>query len=145
MKKALTGDGGQQYFEVYMKDALVPGGYEGVQTLRGTLVSARPAARPRELMVAMADAATPEVTLKLDAPMAGTLETGCAIEFEGVPTAFTAAPFMLTFDAERAKIKGLKLKPAGNTKTTAAGGNGGSCALPVKLKLPGSAEAAAKR
>jgi len=111
LKKALMGEGSQQYFEANMKGAQVPGGAEGVQFFKGTVVAARPAVRPRELVVAIADTSTPELTLKLDTPVPGTPEIGCTIEFDGVAEAFTQEPFMLTFAVERAKIKGLKMKP----------------------------------
>jgi hypothetical protein len=51
--------------------------------------------------------------LKLDAPLKGKPEIGEEIEFEGVPSAFQPDPFMVTFDVEVAKIKGLTVKPAG--------------------------------
>jgi len=39
-------------------------------------------------------------------------EIGEEIEFEGVPSAFQPDPFMITFDTEVAKIKGLKVQAA---------------------------------
>jgi len=109
LKKVLTGEGGQQYFDGNMKGSLVPGGAEGVQTFRGTLLAAKPAAKPKELVVAVADSSTPEATLKLDTPLTGAVEIGAAIEFAGVPQAFEIQPFMVTFDVERENVKGLKM------------------------------------
>jgi hypothetical protein len=83
-----------------------------VRKFKGTLIEARPATRSKELIVGLADAKVPEVTLKLDAPLTGKPEVGCEIEFEGVPAAFTADPFNITFDVERAKIEGLKVQAA---------------------------------
>jgi hypothetical protein len=92
-----------------MKDAHVPGGAENIQKFKGTLIEARPAARPKELILGLADPTAPEVTLKLDSPINGTPETGSELEFEGVPVAFAKDPFMVTFDVEKEKIVGLKV------------------------------------
>src|SRR5581483_5667707 len=105
VKQALTADNGPQYFETEMKGTLVQG-------LKGKLISAKPAVRSKELIVGLADPNTPEVTLKLDAPLKGKPETGSEIEFEGIATAFQPDPFMVTFDVDSAKIKGLKLQAA---------------------------------
>jgi tetratricopeptide (TPR) repeat protein len=111
VKRELTAADGARYFESSMKGALVQG-------LKGRLISAKPAVRAKELVVGLADPNTPEVTLKLDAPLKGQSEPGCDIEFEGVPSAFQPDPFMVTFDVEAAKIKGLKVHsvPAGGTQ-----------------------------
>ena len=111
VKSTLTADGGAQYFETQMKGTLV-------KDLKGKLISAKPAVHSKELVVGLADPNTPEVTLKLDAPLKGKPETGCEIEFEGVPSAFQPDPFMVTFDVEAAKIKGLKVQaaPAGGRR-----------------------------
>ena len=74
-------------------------------------MDAKPACRSKELLVAISDAKNPEVTLKLDAPLTGKPETGTPIEWEGVPSAFSKEPFMLTMDTEKAKIQGLKATP----------------------------------
>jgi hypothetical protein len=109
LKKELTGDNGEQFFASSMKDAHVPGGAENIQKFKGTLIEARPAARPKELILGLADPTAPEVTLKLDSPINGTPETGSELEFEGVPVAFAKDPFMVTFDVEKEKIVGLKV------------------------------------
>jgi hypothetical protein len=123
VKRALTAADGAQYFESSMKGALVQG-------LKGRLISAKPAVRSKELVVGLADPNTPEVTLKLDTPLKGKPEPGCDMEFEGIPTAFQPDPFMVSFDVEAAKIKGLKVHsvPAGGTpgrKKKPACGRGG--------------------
>ncbi|HEY2018192.1 MAG TPA: hypothetical protein VGH38_32020 [Bryobacteraceae bacterium] len=112
LKKELTSPNAAQYFDANMKGADVPGGAGGVSAFKATILSARPALRPKELVVAIADAKTPEVTLRLDTALAAKPETGSEIEFDGVPDSFTADPFMVTFQVERANIKGLKLQAA---------------------------------
>jgi len=54
-----------------------------------------------------------EITLKLDTPLAGKPETGGTIQWTGVPKAFTKDPFMLTMEAEKAKVENLKTTPCG--------------------------------
>ena len=51
------------------------------------------------------------MTLKLDAAATGKPETGTEIQFKGVPAAFVKDPFMLTMDAEKANVEGLKMTP----------------------------------
>ena len=108
IKEALTSADGS-YWET-MKGSLVPGGAEGVKKLKGTVISARPSIRPKELVVAI-DGKTPDVTLKLDAPLSGKVAEGSDIEFEGVPTALSKNPFMVTFEVEKANVV-AKVEPA---------------------------------
>jgi tetratricopeptide (TPR) repeat protein len=105
IKKELTGPNGDQYFESNVKGAAVP-------KLKGTVISAKPPVRSKELIIGLENAAVPEATLKLDTALAGKPKTGSVIEFEGVPAAFTKDPFMITFDTEKAKITGLEVEAA---------------------------------
>ncbi len=104
IRDQLTGSGGQQFFETQLKGAAVP-------KLKGTLVEARPACRPRELVVAVSDAKTGEVVLKLDVPLAGKPEVGGEIQWEGVPSDFQASPLVLTMGTDKARIENLKMAP----------------------------------
>ena len=117
IKSQLADTNGQKYFDEQMK------GF-GVPKLKGVLMDARPACRPKELLVAVPEPdqqGTPQsvITLKLvtddDKPdaLAGKPETGAGVEiqWEGAPSAFTKEPFMLTMDTEKAKISGLNLTP----------------------------------
>jgi hypothetical protein len=84
-----------------------------VPQLRGVLVDAKPACRPRELTVAVPlpdSQQTPraEILLKLDKPLTGKPELNQEFHWEGVPAAFTKDPFLLTMDTETVKIEGLK-------------------------------------
>ena len=106
IKGALSEPNGEQYFQSSLKDANVP-------QLKGALVSAKPACRPKELTVAVGQDAPAEITLKLDKPLTGKPEAHAEFQWQGVPTAFTASPFMLTMDTETAKIEGLKVSPCG--------------------------------
>ena len=110
IKSQLTDTNGQQYFENNMKGLAIP-------KLKGTLVEAKPACRPKELLVAvpLPDAKPPytsEISLKLDAPLTGKPEDSLELTWaDGVPSAFTKDPFLLTIDVEKAKIEGLKITP----------------------------------
>jgi hypothetical protein len=104
VKDALAAENGTQYFESELKDAAVP-------QLRGTVVRATPECRPKELVISTLQSQEPEIALKLDKPVAGKLTGTPEIVWEGVPVAFQPAPFLLTMDAEVAKISGIETTP----------------------------------
>jgi len=104
IKGQLADQNGDQYFEGQLKNADLP-------PLKGTVIEGKPACRSKELIVGLSDATHAEVTLKLDSALSGKAEPGNEIQFKGVPSAFTKDPFMLTMDAEKAKIDGLKSTP----------------------------------
>jgi hypothetical protein len=124
MKRELNEYNGEQYFQGQLKDATLP-------MLKGALVEARPACRPKELLVALPqpDTSKPyraEITVKLDKPLAGQPEPDSEFQWQGVAAAFTREPFMLIVNAETAKLDGLKTTPCattvvrpGTTETTA--------------------------
>ncbi|MBZ5577002.1 MAG: hypothetical protein LAP40_10630 [Acidobacteriia bacterium] len=108
VKGQLADTNGEQYFADQLKNSAVP-------QLRGTLVGAVPECRPKELLVAvpLPDDKSPkaEITLKLDMPLTGKPDLNAEFHWEGVPSAFTKDPFMLTMDTEKAKVEGLNLTP----------------------------------
>jgi hypothetical protein len=104
IKGQLADTNGMQYFESTLKNAQVP-------KLKGTVVEGKCRAKEIQVAVPLPDqqgTPVPEITLKLDAPLTGKPELG-EIQWEGVPTAFTKDPFMLTMETEKAKIEGLKV------------------------------------
>jgi len=115
IKAKLADTDGQQYFEGQLKDSDMSGA-NGAKLLKGTLVEGKPACRSKELLVAIplpdqTGAPVPEITLKLDAPLTGKAETGAEVQWNGVPSAFTKDPFMLTMDTDKTKIDGLNVTP----------------------------------
>lgn len=107
LKRELTAANGEQYFESSVKGAAIPGGAHGVQKFKGTLISSKPPAAPKELVLGVVDPDTPDVTLKLENPMRGKADAGTVLEFEGVVSGFSKEPFMLTLDVdENSKISG---------------------------------------
>ena len=136
IKSQLADTNGEKYFDDQLKGS-------GVPKLKGVVIDARPACRPKELVVAVPEPdqqGTPQsvITLKLvadDKPdaLAGKPDTGATVEiqWEGVPSAFTKEPFMLTMDTEKASITGLNVTPC--------------AAPPVKKAAPKKSAPAAKK
>ena len=90
-----------------VKGAALPGGANGITKFKGTLIQQKPALNPKELVVGITSPDTPEVTLKLETPLRGKADPGTVLQFEGVASAFTKDPFMLTFDVDsKDKIEG---------------------------------------
>jgi hypothetical protein len=122
IKGALSDSNGEQYFAGELKDSAVP-------PLKGTLMEATPECRPKELLVAVPlpplpdaqqQSAPIEIRLKLDKPLTGKPEVKTEFQWEGVPSAFTREPFLLTMDVETARLQDLKTTP---------------CASPVKSRV----------
>jgi len=109
IKDELVGANGQQYFDSSMKDAQIP-------ELTGFLVEQR----PKELMIAITDKTTPEITLQLDSPVPGKVEPGTQLTFTGVGKTFSKEPFMVTMETERKNIKGLPAAAAPAKRAPAA-------------------------
>jgi len=120
VKKELTGPGGASYFENSVKGALLPGGVNDIKKFKATLIEAKPAKNPKQLVVAIADADTPEVTLVLEEALVGSAPKGTPLEFEGVATTFSADPFNLTFEVEKGQVTGWPA-PAPAAKKAPAG------------------------
>jgi len=99
IRTALTGPDGASYFAQNMKGAQPP-------AFTGKLISATPETKPKTLVLAIADGKTADVTINLDAALPGTAEGDTFITFQGVPDSYTASPFMVTFTAAKADIKG---------------------------------------
>jgi tetratricopeptide (TPR) repeat protein len=120
IRMELMGENGPNYFEARMHDAVLPGGVNGVEKLKGTLVSASPPVRPKELVLAIENPSMPDVTLKLDSALPGSMEPGSEIEFEGVAKGYTKEPFMVMFEVDKAKLAGWTGKNEERKKSSAA-------------------------
>jgi len=118
VKTGLTGDNPDQFFEGSVKEAGLPG-----NNLRwkGKIVSMKPAIRPKTLVVAV-EKPEGDVTLSLDMPLAGKMEPGEEIQFEGTVKAYQKEPYMLTLEVEKEKLVGWtgKNAPAGKKAAPAA-------------------------
>jgi hypothetical protein len=107
IRDELVGPNGQQYFESSMKDAHKP-------RHRATVDEQR----PKEILIAVTDKVTPELTLQLETPLNVKVEPGTELQFEGIGKSFTAEPFMVVMEVDRKNISGLPAaapakKPAG--------------------------------
>jgi len=90
---------GDTYFDA-MKGALLPGEpgkAKGFTKFKARLISMSPANKPKELVLALEKPDVPDVTLKFEEPLPGTMEPGAELEFEGVPDAYRKEPFTVTF------------------------------------------------
>jgi len=90
--------------------------------LKGTVLSATPALRPKSLTLAMTQSSEAEVTLTLDAALARKLEPGTVIEFEGAePVEYSPTPFMVKMQGGKITA-GLPEAPKPAPKPKAAPG-----------------------
>jgi hypothetical protein len=119
---------GDEYF-ANMKGALLPGEYgksKGVEKFKAKIVSMTPENKPKELVLALEKPDVPDVTLKFDEALPGTMEPGSVIEFEGVPDSYTKEPFMVTFLVTKEQLgdswTGKNAPPRGKGKGPARGG-----------------------
>lgn len=102
IKKFLTASDGTEYFRLQLLHSDIPGGVRGLRWLKGTVVSSEAVGTTRNIVLAMSDRDTPEVTLKVDRlpPANVHIRKGAVVEFDGAGAAFTPSPFMLTFEVE---------------------------------------------
>ena len=105
IKDALTGDTAETYFGS-MKDALLPGGANGVQKFAAKVISMEPALKPKTLIVSIQDGTTPDATLKFEAALPGKVDPGTAIKFSGVAQSYTGNPFMVVFNVDKGDLEG---------------------------------------
>jgi hypothetical protein len=117
VKAILTADGGQAKFDADIKESALP-------KFSGKIVSMTPALRPKTVVVSVDDADGPsDCTLTFEAPLAGKMEPGETLTFEGIAKSFTASPYMLTVLVEKDKLEGWtgKNAPAARKPTTKKG------------------------
>ncbi|HEV8415902.1 MAG TPA: hypothetical protein VGQ49_20085 [Bryobacteraceae bacterium] len=122
IKDPLTKDGGEAYFEMNVKGALLPGGANGVQKFRAKIVSMTPATKPKEIVLALEQPNVPDVTLELSQALPGKMEPGEELQFEGVAKSYTKQPFMVVFDVEPNQIEGWTGKNATPARSSAGKG-----------------------
>ena len=98
--------------KLYDALGLAPGDYLEVELYKDN----RLLVTPKELVLSMDTTqnvgSEGEVTLKVEGGLRGKADPGIEIEFEGVPSAYSKDPFMLTFDVEKEKLKGWPVQAA---------------------------------
>ena len=125
---------GDSYFDQNMKGALLPGDpgkAKGFEKFKAKLVSMTPANKPKQLVLALEKPDVPDVTLKFEEPLAGNMEPGAILEFEGVPDAYTKEPFMVTFLVTPDQLTGWT---GTNPKSGARGAGKGRAGKGTKAK-----------
>jgi hypothetical protein len=106
LRENLTKDGGEAYFDMNVKDALLPGGANNVMKFKGKIVSMTPATEPKEIELAIEHAGVADAKLVFEMPLAGKMEVGEELSFEGKAVMYTKEPFMITFDIEKDQMEG---------------------------------------
>ena len=124
IKDPLLKDGGEVYFEMNVKGALLPGGANGVQKFKAKIVSMTPEIKPKQIVLALEQPNVPDVTLELSKALPGKMEAGEELQFEGVAKSYTRQPFMVDFDVEPDQIAGWTGKNAAPARSSAGKSKG---------------------
>jgi hypothetical protein len=98
MRRKLESPEGDTYFAT-LKGTPLP-------KLKGTLLRATPANKPKELVLGVGDATAEEVIVKVETAFPNEAEFGTVLEFEGTIDAFTKAPFSVIVLSNPGKIDG---------------------------------------
>ena len=82
-----------------------------MRVFKGTVLSSKLTDHPVELVLAISDNRTPEVTLQLvdSGFLKGAVPPGTVVEFSGVVTAFTPNPFMVTWEVHNRDAGSFKI------------------------------------
>jgi hypothetical protein len=103
LKMALSAPDGVMYFDMGMKGAMLP-------TAKGKVVKLEPAVKPKTILVAIedgkSDGTVADATLKFEMPLAGKVDVGTELTFEGVGESFTQSPFMVTMTVDKDALHG---------------------------------------
>lgn len=110
IKDALTGADGANYFGSNMKDTKV-------LPLKGKVVKLEPAQRPKTILIEVEDGTTSDTptanaTLKFETPLAGKVDEGTELTFEGVAESYTGSPLMVIFNVDKNDLHGWTGKNA---------------------------------
>ncbi len=108
IRRQLEAPEGDKYFASDVQGKVLP-------KLHGTVIHATPLRTPRELILSMTEPSSnepssPDVTLKLSAPLARPAPPGSTISFQGTGESYTKAPFALVVTADTAELGSAKPK-----------------------------------
>lgn len=107
-KAILTGDDGQTQFDAQIKESALP-------KFTGKIVSLTAAPRGTKSVVVLVDDekdGKADCTLTFEAPLAGKMEPGETLSFEGIAKSYVKDPYMLTVLVEKDKLEGWTGKNA---------------------------------
>jgi len=105
LKTILTADGGQAKFDADIKDSALP-------PFKGKIISMTPALKPKTVVLAVEKDGVADCTLTFETALAGKMEAGEEIGFEGIAKSFTKDPYMLIMTVEKDKLTGWTGKNA---------------------------------
>ena len=105
IKGALTAPNGEPYFASERKGQCADFGWNSHRS------EARVPAHKVVVSLSRSTERVAEAVLKLSRPLTGKVEPNSGLRFEGVATAFTREPFLLTMDVEPTGVTGLKTTP----------------------------------
>jgi hypothetical protein len=97
MRRQLEDANGDKYFASDLQG-------KPLAQLSGTVLHAVPPRAPKEITLAVTDAATPEVTLKLTVPATSVVHPGVKVTFQGNGDSYTKSPFTLTVTADAVQV-----------------------------------------
>jgi hypothetical protein len=113
VKAILTADTGQAKFDADIKDSALP-------KFSGKIISMTPALKPKSIVIAVEKDGVADCTLTFEAALAGKMEPGETLSFEGIAKSFTKEPYMLTMEVEKDKLEGWTGKNAPTARPPAA-------------------------
>jgi hypothetical protein len=119
IKGNLQGSNGKDFFEDFMRDTLIPSGPDSPDSFPGKVVSSQPAEGPDQLILGFGNSTTPEITLRLRGRdgrpdhLTKPVAPGTRVAFQGIVTAFTREPFMLTIEIFPGGVGRLSILDAG--------------------------------
>jgi hypothetical protein len=100
VKAILTADDGQAKFDSDIKDSALP-------KFSGKIISMTPAAgKPKSILIAVEKDGVADCTLLFETALAGKMDIGSELTFEGIAKSFTKDPYMLTLTVEKDKLTG---------------------------------------
>jgi hypothetical protein len=103
LKATLTAPDGDDYFNKSVKGALIP------QEFKAKIVSWTPDTNPTEVKIAIDDP-NGDAMIKYEKPLHAKLTAGDSVTIQGMATAFTKDPFLVTFDGDQSKITGITIE-----------------------------------
>jgi len=120
LKENLLKPDGDMFFMMNVEGAGLPGGANGVTKFKGKIVSMTPATRPKEVDLAIEKPGVGDAKLVFETALAGKMEPGEELEFEGTAKSFTKEPFTITFAVDKDQLVGWTGKNAPAAKGKAA-------------------------
>lgn len=124
IKEALTSSDAatsDKYWDAMKGAGLPPAEKVPTGKFKGTLISATPETRPKELLIAIEKPDVADAKLVLEEPLPGKMEPGGEISFFGAAEELSKSPFMITFKVSKDDIEGWTGKGPAGARSPGAG------------------------